>query len=238
MEKIENTKIGIYIVNFNTTELTNLLIKSILKFKHEFKYDIVVFDNSDKIKFFTNIDNVKIIDNTKNQLIYFNKILLDIRYKRLPSNNKYASFKHALTIDYILKNTPYSKILLFDSDTILKKKIDFVNSVSNISVISDIEFNGKMFRFLPYICYFNIKDIRNHSISYFDINRILGGSNPKNYFYDTGASFFQDIVKNGLNFLRINFTEYVDHLKSASWREEKSIKKSIEKFIEEHKYII
>jgi len=48
---------------------------------------------------------------------------------------------------------------------------------------------------------FNVEQIKNNNIKYFDPFRIRGGLSLKNSApYDTGASFYEDIVKSNLKF--------------------------------------
>ena len=68
----------IYIVNFNTTSLTNALIESI---RQHMSNCIIVFDNSNMIKFTTKHSDIKIIDNTKQQLVEFEKDLQILKKK-------------------------------------------------------------------------------------------------------------------------------------------------------------
>ena len=60
-------------VNFNTPELVDALIKSIYKNSGvpEKDINIIVFDNSDKRPFVS--DKVTVLDNTKGQIIDFDK---------------------------------------------------------------------------------------------------------------------------------------------------------------------
>ena len=75
----------IYIVNFNTTSLTNALIESI---RQHMSNCIIVFDNSNMIKFTTKHSDIKIIDNTKQQLVEFEKDLQILKKKYKIDQNK------------------------------------------------------------------------------------------------------------------------------------------------------
>ena len=66
-------KINILIVHFNTPNLTECLVKSINKFSPD--SNIYIFDNSDKLPFTAKFDNVTIFDNTKGEIIDFDKWL-------------------------------------------------------------------------------------------------------------------------------------------------------------------
>lgn len=69
-----STVLGIVIINYNTNDLTNALIKSIKKTVKCVKYDIIVFDNSTYEKFQCPED-VVLIDNSHLSLINFDRII-------------------------------------------------------------------------------------------------------------------------------------------------------------------
>jgi len=57
---------------------------------------------------------------------------------------------------------------------------------------------------LPFIQYFNAPMIKKHGIRYFDKDRIMFGNNPNNAFtYDTGCSFYEDVLKYDLKYREI-----------------------------------
>lgn len=205
--------ITISICNFNTTQLTNNCIKSIFENFKSYPFKIVVLDNSDKYVFNTKF-NVSIIDNTKQQLINFDKIIKKI--SRVYSKNNYASFKHCYSIQFLLNICNTDKMLLFDSDTKLLKDIDFIND--NIISAFNIELNGKIYRALPYIQYFNVKMMNMLNIKYFDAYRMHGGFNIINdSIYDTGASFYEDCIKYNAPIQIIDHKCYIWHKKQGSW---------------------
>ena len=68
------TKREVAIVHFNTPELTEACIMSVRK-HGGMDYHITVFDNSDQRPFTANMEGVTVIDNTKGQVIDFNKEL-------------------------------------------------------------------------------------------------------------------------------------------------------------------
>ena len=73
-------KKNIVIVHYNTPYLTECLVRSINLFVED--AIIYIFDNSDKKPFTAEFDNVTILDNTKGQIINFDK-------DGLTANNKY-----------------------------------------------------------------------------------------------------------------------------------------------------
>lgn len=214
------SKINIFIVNFNTTELTNICIRSIIKNCGLKDYSINVFDNSNKQHFATSY-NVNIIDNTKGQLIDLESLVLKKLDGRPYQEGKYGTYKHCITIQYILDH--YDNVLLFDSDIVLKKRIDFIDdkviSVFGIERRRIDKFNRQVERrAVPFIQYFNTRKMRELNIRYFDDSRIYCDDVPykTEAIYDTGASFLEDIQKY-MGYKIINQDEYVNHLSGGSW---------------------
>lgn len=58
-----------------------------------------------------------------------------------------------------------------------------------------------------------------NNVHYFDPYRILHGKtnkqNPR--LYDTGGSFFEDVVQNSIPFKRIIYSDYIFHYSGGSW---------------------
>lgn len=225
-----NKDVDIYITNFNTTELVNLLIRSIIKNVRSLRYRIKVVDNSTLKKFSLDesIDleghSVHILDNTERKL--FDTDMFVKKYSRVDSKNNYASFRHAIAIQWIIDTAEKDNIILLDSDVVIKRDINFVED--KYITIADTGSNGLKTRFLPFIQYFNIKKIRSLKLKYLDIDRMHGGRNIMNSRkYDTGASFYEDVINKKLPYNTINHNVYVDHLKGGSW-----LGKNKEEFIE------
>lgn len=150
----------IYIVNFNTTKLTNDCIQSILSNVTSFDPKIVIFDNSTTEKFVCaheHENSVSIIDNTTYQIIDFDKVLKDsvdygiYKYYQRLDTSCHGTLKHSYTIDHILKTTDAKKMLLFDSDTILLRDIDFISDeiVTAAGTIDCVP--GIVTRFAPFV---------------------------------------------------------------------------------------
>lgn len=222
----DTNNLTIFIVNYNTYELTNNAIQSIRKFSND---TIVLFDNSDKeIEFKnSNINNIKIINNTKQNIINFNEDFerLDKKFK-IPNHIKqlhkngsnFGSYKHCKTIQWAFENIKTDNLIIFDSDIILKH--DFKNIINqNYITAGQIEIrNNKALRIYPFIQYINLKIVKQHKINFFDETRMQDISQYYNG-YDTGGSFYEDICKNNLPIMNINFEDYIEHLGGGSWRE-------------------
>ena len=208
------------IVHFNTPELTTCLCSSILKNHYDAK--IIIFDNSDKRPFINaEIFNSEYVDNTKGQIIDFEKELSKFPNKdiedQLKSGCNFGSVKHSMSIDWLCKNIK-DEFILLDSDVLLKRPIDFVNN--NYICVSDvIKITSEVSRICPMLAYINSKKMKEKHISFFDENRMhsLTKANTKYKYYDTGASFFEDITNIGL-FKQINTSDYFIHYGNGSWR--------------------
>lgn len=117
--------------------MTNACIRSILRHTdHDTIYKIIVFDNSHADKKFI-LDNdleqhsIEVLDNTTGQIIDFDSILAENQH-RLDKNAgsarfNYASLKHARSIQYLIDICSTNFMVLLDSDTLLKKDIDFID---------------------------------------------------------------------------------------------------------------
>ena len=202
------------IVHYNTPELTTCLCASINKFHED--AEIIIFENSDKRPFPSDLfDNVIILDNSKGQLIDFNKVITEnskyLTEDEITLHNTYGcnwgSIKHSASIQWLIDNLNESFILL-DSDVLLKKSLnDFFNSNE---IIGDVEQD----RFVPYVCFLP-KSLKE---KFLDIRRF----NACKMNTDTGGTFLQDIVKNKTPLKRIKWTEYVVHYGNGSWRNSKT----------------
>ena len=216
----------IYIINFNTTELTNNCIRSIIKNLHNFDYQINVFDNSNARRFKCADDisiDVNIINNYCGKIIEFNDVLRDsvdidhCAMTKSMNTSRFGTLKHTYTIYYIIEHET-RPFILFDSDTELLKDIDFIDD--QYATIACIDYLAPKYhdRLLPFIQYFNTPLIKQNNIKYFDKNRILFGACAQNNLtYDTGASFLEDIRKKNIPYKEINYSEYVNHISGGSF---------------------
>lgn len=232
------------IVDFNTSKLTNALIKSILNNIKNFEYNIIIFDNSDKQKFILDksISNkchdIIIYDNSRGNIIKFDPLIEKyVTDKEIGRANNYGSFKHTVTIDYMLTKIPevYDNVILCDSDIIIKKDIDFIDE-SVVSAGSIIPINYRnLDRLCPFLQYINKKMMSERKLRYFDPSWAYGCSTVFPYT-DTGYSMLKDIRSKNLPFKNINIFDYCDHLGSASFVD--SRRNRIDGFIRSHKEYI
>lgn len=222
-------KINILIVHFNTPNLTECLVKSINKFSPD--SNIYIFDNSDKLPFTAKFDNVTIFDNTKGEIIDFDKWLEKYpnRFESGGKINKWGSAKHCLSVEKCMTLIE-GNFILIDSDVLIKRDISdlFLPQYIYVGEVYLPKFLNRQ-RVLPYICFINSDECKKHNIHYFDENRIHGLKKEDKHKdcekYDTGASFYHDC--GNLPAKKIAISDYIVHFGGASWVEEKKTTKSI-----------
>ena len=238
-KKYDTSFVTIAICNFNTTFLTNNCIYSIYQHCKDFKFKFVILDNSDQMPFeldrtvkqiISRTASVEVLDNTKQQLISFDQMMKKSPHRLMPFNaNNFGSVKHAYSIQFLLDRCESKFMLLFDSDISLLRDIDFIDdrfaSIADVEEHGKLGRNGKMYssfsRALPFIQFFNVKMLDSKNIKYFDYNRIHGILAPnRGNYYDTGSSFYLDLIKNKLPFKRIDHHSYILHLDHGSWYNE------------------
>lgn len=212
----DNMEKNVCIVNFNTTELTRAAILSLWKNTPDAK--VTVFDNSDRIPF-PEMDNVRIIDNTKGQIIDFVKFLKQFPERQKTCNN-FGSAKHSKTIDTLFDYFPDGFVLM-DSDVLIKKDIScfFDESVA----YSGLPYNhrsNRVLRLLPMLCFINVPMCKKYGIRYFDGRRSwkLNSNESRYMLYDTGASFIEDCRHYVLPYKEIDIREFLIHYKHGSYK--------------------
>lgn len=221
--------VSFYTVNYNTSKLINLLIRSIHKNIKSFKYDIWIFDNSDSEKLILDEDwnDVHIIDNSKGQIINYDVELHKYTDKSyFDKSAGFISLKHSLAIQYGFESNLISdNMILCDSDILLYRDIDFIDE-TKIAAGLVLQTGSLHPRLCPFLCYINKKLCRDYNIQYFDPTRIVWGLDSNKSIikdYDTGGSFYQDIEH--YNKSLINIYNYCIHLGSRS-RTDKSIRRN------------
>ena len=211
----------IVIVHFNTPKLTECLVKSINK--HMNNVCIHIFDNSDKFPFTTKFDNVQVIDNTRGQIIDFDKWLEKFPYREnTPAKrNGFGSAKHCYTIEKCMEIIGKNFILL-DSDVLIKRDLsDFVDETKIfVGDISKWRAKGTTaeakYRVLPFLLYINVEKCREYNIHFFNEKYMYGLSKEGNS-YDTGGFFFKEVEKHKLPWKKENLSNYMVHYLAGSW---------------------
>lgn len=214
--------INILTVHYNTPELTSALVKSIYKFVPDFH--LYIFDNSDKKPFpKTNDKNITIFDNTKGQIIDFDKWLENYpnRFTESDAKMNFASAKHCYTVNKCIELIN-ENLILVDSDILLKQDISKIVDL-NYCVIGNTQFYKDSFcqeRMLPFLCFINVDMMNKNSIKYFDDKHMngLGEQSGDITYYDTGAYFYQSVENKFKDKIKkIKIYDYIIHYGSASW---------------------
>lgn len=212
-------KVNICIVHYNTPKLTKYLVKSINKFTPN--SNIYIFDNSDKHPFVNEFNNVTIFDNTKGQIIDFDKWLENYPNRQTSTGkvNKYGSAKHSYSIQKCIELID-SDFILLDSDILLKKDISkIIDKQVLCSSDTEIFFRHKTKRCTPFICYINVDMMKEKKLSYFNDNYMYGlNKTSTSEHYDTGGYLYLLSQKYGLK--KINNNDYIVHLRAGSWVED------------------
>lgn len=236
MKKVEKPKfkkkdVVVAIIHYNTPELTHGCIGSLIRNGGlGDNLRIVVFDNSDSDPFYT-ADGVTILDNTKGQIIDFDKEL-----DKFPERDRsigcakgcdFGSVKHMLTVQKLWELIPQGFILM-ESDVLIRKSIDgfvrpeysFVGYCQKAQPYNPFNIG----RILPMLCYMNVPLLVKHGARYYDPERtyglLPGGRGNRNNWYDTGSVLLEDVLSKRPNLkgLHIDIRDYVIHYGSASWQ--------------------
>ena len=217
------------IIHYNTPELTMAAIGSLLK-NGGGPFRVVVFDNSDQ-RPFEGATNVQVFDNTKGQIIDFEKEL-----EKYPERDRsigcakgceFGSVKHMMTVQKLWELLPQGFVLM-ESDILIKKNIDeFFNdqySVYGYCQKAQPHNPFNIGRMLPMLCWMNVPMLTREGAKYFDPTRtyglLPGGRQNRNNWYDTGAVLLEDILtkRPRLKGYHRDIREFVEHYGSGSWK--------------------
>ena len=217
------------IIHFNTPELTMAAIGSLLK-NGGGPFRVVVFDNSDT-RPFEGATNVLVFDNTKGQIIDFDKEL-----EKYPERDRsigcakgceFGSVKHMMTVQKLWELLPQGFVLM-ESDVLIKKNIDefFREEYSVYGYCQKAQPHNPfgIGRMLPMLCWMNVPMLTKEGARYFDPTRtyglLPGGRQNRNNWYDTGAVLLEDILtkRPRLKGYHRDIREFVEHYGSGSWK--------------------
>lgn len=234
------------IVHYNTPELTEAAILSLRKHGGA-RYHVTVFDNSDERPFKKRMKGVTVIDNTQGQIIDFNAELAKFPNK-CPSigcapNIYFGSDKHMMSIQKLWELIP-DGFLLMDSDILIQQDVDFmfIEDECCVGHIQKAYLHGNphgIDRMVPMLCYINVPMCVAGGAKYFDPSRSWGlisvSRREKGNWYDTGASFLEDIrtLKPQCHGLSIDIRPLMLHYGSGSWKFKE--KDAHLKWLEEHR---
>lgn len=211
--------IKICIVHFNTPELTQAAVRSIRK--HTPDTHITIFDNSDRRPFGA-MEGVTVIDNTKGQIINFDKWLRSFphRLDQTAANN-WASAKHCYTIQWLIDHTD-GPFLLMDSDVLVKSDLTPLWDERQVFVGKVVHCKRKyqmVDLVYPFVCFLNVPMIKASGVTYFRGDRMYALTQEKPYIgYDTGAWFLDDCRQRGLPYKEVDINDYILHFGQASWK--------------------
>jgi hypothetical protein len=218
-KKTEFNGIEVMIVHYNTPELTAAAIRSLEKCTPG--CHVTILDNSDKKPFTKRMPNVKVIKNTKGQLIDFDKWLEGFPDKAKDSANNYGSARHTYSVQWLIDHTDKPFILL-DSDVLIKNdlkplwKLDkaFVARVST----NTRKYGVDIFRATPFVCFINVPMIKKAGVKYFnpDFMWDLSDKMP-NKRYDTGAWFLEDCKAHNLPYEKADTLSMALHFHHGSY---------------------
>ena len=216
------------IIHYNTPELTMAAIGSLLK-NGGGPFRVVVFDNSDQ-RPFEGATNVQVFDNTKGQIIDFDKEL-----EKFPERDRsigcakgceFGSVKHMMTVQKLWELLPQGFVLM-ESDILIKKNIDefFREEYSVYGYCQKAQPHNpfNIGRMLPMLCWMNVPMLTREGAKYFDPTRtyglLPGGRQNRNNWYDTGAVLLEDILRKRprLKGYHRDIREFVEHYGSGSW---------------------
>ncbi len=218
------------IIHYNTPMLTEAAIMSLRKHGGE-GYRVVLFDNSDREPFTAKMRGVDIIDNTRGQIIHFDKELAKFperdRTIGCAKGCEFGSAKHMMTVQKLWELIPDGFVLM-ESDILIKKNIDeFFNeqySVYGYCQKAQPHNPYGIGRMLPMLCWMNVPMLQREGAKYFDPTRtyglLPGGRQNRNNWYDTGATLLEDIISKRprLKGWHIDIREFVEHYGSGSWQ--------------------
>lgn len=212
-------KKNIVIIHYNTPLLTECLVRSINLFVKD--AIIYIFDNSDERPFTAHFDNVLVLDNTKGEIINFNRWLdkYPHRHRSHGRVNNWGSAKHCYSVQKCMELIRENFILL-DSDVLLKKDIsDLYEEDIIYSGEVIVQPNSSIKRVLPFITYINTEMCYKNCVNYFDENYMHGLYFMKNNQdadkYDTGAGFYLNASK--FKHKELKYSDYVVHYGHGSW---------------------
>ena len=227
------------IVHYNTPELTQAAVWSIRKHGGE-GWGVTIFDNSDRLPFklpkAKAFGDVTIIDNTKGQIIDFDKELAKYPNRKADDYGQkrgciFGSVKHMMSVQWLMDNAlKDTDFLLMDSDVLIKKNPNLMFmpgecAVGYIQTWQVASNRGKNDRLCPFFLYINAPMCRKGDARFFDPERCWGlngdENDPRNW-YDTGASFLEDIRTkkpecHGVVFSRDIYTSLFEHYQRGSW---------------------
>jgi hypothetical protein len=174
---------------------------------------------------------VKVIDNTKGQVIDFEQFLslYPDRNRQLGvwKSSVWGSAKHIVTVQKLWELLPDGFILV-ESDTLVKRDITelWKEQYSFCGYVQKNQ-NGNRFkvpRILPMLCYMNVPKLTKEGARYFDPDRcwaLKADANLRGNWFDTGACLLDDVLRMRprLKGLHVDIRLFIEHYGGGSWHQ-------------------
>ena len=210
--------VDVAFVHYNTPELITAAIQSLNK--NCPGCDVTVFDNSDEKPFVNCFENVTVIDNTKGEIVDFEKLLAKYPDREVGDRNKsnFGSAKHCSSVEALFKYMPDGFVLM-DSDVLVHGDITTIVD-PKMAIIGEKGFKDGVYLIHPFLCWINVPMLKANKVHYFNGNK-MWALHPGDR-YDTGAWVFEDVNNKKLPWRTISFSKFILHMGHGSWRGKKA----------------
>lgn len=218
------------IIHYNTPELTEACIKSLRKHGGE-NYHVTILDNSDARPFTKRMKGVRVLNNRKGQIID-----LEAELSKYPNKSEkagcakgcyFGSDVHMICVQKLWELLP-DGFMLFDSDILIKKDIDwmFQEDQCTVGYISKSTGLYHCPRLVPMLLWINVPMCVAGGARFFDPDRswALHEYHSRKNWWDTGAAFLDDIRRlkpqcHGKAISKEIMKEHMEHMGGGSWRQ-------------------
>jgi len=200
--------------SYDTPKVTLTMLKSWKHINSNITNNLLLIDNS------TNEDTAELLHESK------------IPFYRNPDGRHYEGVQIALD----KCNTKYA--LLVDTDVIFKENL---SAIVNTFIDSGCAIMGeecgdrggsKLYtRIHPWFCFIDVEQVKNKNIKFINMDKIIKTNSGRFYSaiptssvvngkkYDVGATFYEDIIENGLKAFNIKLDpKYYFHYEGLSWQ--------------------
>ena len=219
------------IVHYNTPKLTRAAVLSL--WKHTPGVEVTLLDNSDRLPIamsgawaeLMNNPLVTVIDNTRGQIVDWEKWLQTFPEREPSPANNYGSAKHCYSVQWLCDHLQ-EPFLLMDSDVLVHKDVTEFFRHEDCAWVGEIGENVKrrfgydFTKVQPFLCWLNVPLLRTHGINYFNA-KWMWNLTPRipNHRYDTGAWLRKAVEDVGLPTHEVRLKDYILHLGHGSWRD-------------------
>lgn len=188
--------------NYNTPELIINLVKSIKKHCKNVP-EIVVVETGSVVDSTLQVDGVRYL---------------------------YAqNSPHGIGVNKAFESVQTEYVLLVDSDVLFLRDFEHPFNVfknKNLTlmgkVVGDIGGKSLYDRVQPWYCLINLKNLKEHGITFFDEERIKKSKEERTKVYDIGSTMFEDVINAGLDVGDAELeNKYFKHYGGMSWKIQK-----------------